>query len=1200
MTTRLKSIELQGYKTFANKTRFEFPARITAIVGPNGSGKSNIADAIRWVLGEQSFTLLRGRKTVDMIFTGSDQKARAGMASASILFNNQDHWLPIDYEEVQITRRAFRDGDNEYLINGQKVRLRDINELLGQSGLAERTYTIIGQGAIDNALSLKPDDRRRFFEEAAGIGLFRSRREEALNRLDATRRNMERINDILSELEPRVHSLERQSRKAADYERIKTGLKTLLREWYGFHWHYAQENLVSALERHRAQEEKTEQMRRELAACEEKMTRLQETVRSERLGLSDLHNRLSEAHHRLEQTTRETAVLDERLSAANQQAAGVRSDSDLLSADLELLQTQTGKIAAELTALNQTSAEALAEKETYERELQEKQNELRQLQKDRSEKHRALNTIENSLVRFATRREEFEGQIASLTQGIETQKTAAAEALSALATAQAEQQAGEANLKEAESSLAEITAQREALRRELQTLEKERAGLQSEKNQAEAGLAKAAAQLNVLEDAERSLSGLNQGAQFLAKIAKQGRIKQNLRSLDSRFVIPKEYEVAAAAALGENLDAILTDPQDWRQLMDLLRSGNNGRAVLLAEHYQPQQEGPEASGQPAGLPSLLDRITFNEESRPLAERLFRHIFLAESRERAITAQPALRIGQSIVTPEGDVFHANGSVISGTETRHQIFARTREREEIRGGIRLAEESVNRLSADLQGITQRISAAQDAERQAGGVIAKAGAELDTIRKNNARLTLEIQKKEQSAAFMNQRMQEAARQIQAATESMAQDQTQSAALETERSELQKTIQDLSAAIHQIQLDELQNQVHHWTLEWTVAQKTIREVQTRLADLEGRILKDQQKKEEAEKRIASTQRQIEEIGLQRVTLQTTSSELTEHAAAIEAEIAPEEVLLAGHEAELSVAQTESQLFRERTSAAEKTLSQTQLDVARQNDNLDTLKAKIEDDFGLVALDYSAQIPGQTPLPLGDMVDRLPRVEQVPDELEEQISRQKSLLYRMGAVNPEAIEEYKTVRERFTFLQTQKNDLEKADRDLRKVVEELDGMMKNAFQETFEKVQIEFRAMFTRLFGGGSAKLVLTEPDDLTRSGIDIEAKLPGHREQELSLLSGGERSLTSVALVFALLRVSPTPFCVLDEVDAALDEANVGRFCELLKELGRDTQFIVVTHNRNTVETADVIYGITMGRNSASQSVSLRLDEVSKDVLN
>ncbi len=390
MTSKLKSIELQGYKTFAQKTRFEFPLPITAIVGPNGSGKSNIADAIRWVLGEQSYSLLRGRKTMDMIFTGSDHKAQAGMASVSILFDNSEEWLPIDYEEVGITRRAYRSGDNDYMINGQRVRLKDINELLGQSGLAERTYTIIGQGLIDNALSLKPDDRRKFFEEAAGIGLFRSRREEALNRLEITRRNLERVSDIIGELEPRLHSLQRQAKRAVEYEQVKNDLSVLLKDWYGYHWHKAQQSLIEAMQAAEGQEVKNAEVREVFQALEEETQSLQESARLKRIEIGELHKQLAQAHHQLEETNRETAILDERLSAANRQTEGFSEQIEIIESEITLLNERNNQLEKEATELETSAAAALVQKDVFEKELQERQIALTTMQERRSEQRALL------------------------------------------------------------------------------------------------------------------------------------------------------------------------------------------------------------------------------------------------------------------------------------------------------------------------------------------------------------------------------------------------------------------------------------------------------------------------------------------------------------------------------------------------------------------------------------------------------------------------------------------------------------------------------------------------------------------------------------------------------------------------------------------------------------------------------------------
>ena len=358
MPPRMKSIELQGYKTFANKVFFEFPLPITAIVGPNGSGKSNISDAIRWVLGEQSYSVLRGHRTTDMIVSGSDKKARASMASATITFDNTYQWLPIDYREVAVTRRAYRDGQNEYLINGQRVRLKDVNELLAQSGLSERTYTIIGQGLIDIALSAKPEDRRRFFEEAAGIGLFRARREEALIRLKETAHNLERVTDILSELEPRVHSLERQAKRAAEYGHVTDELKALLRDWYGYHWHHAQQELLVVRERYTQQEKRTAEVRASFESLDQDLRAKQENIRGLRLELSGIHNKAAEIHRRIERLTRDNAILDERRNAVLVRIRGLEEEVTSNNEENTLIEARGKELEERLAGLQKEAADA--------------------------------------------------------------------------------------------------------------------------------------------------------------------------------------------------------------------------------------------------------------------------------------------------------------------------------------------------------------------------------------------------------------------------------------------------------------------------------------------------------------------------------------------------------------------------------------------------------------------------------------------------------------------------------------------------------------------------------------------------------------------------------------------------------------------------------------------------------------------------
>ncbi|MCR5162057.1 MAG: AAA family ATPase, partial [Lachnospiraceae bacterium] len=418
MPPRMKSIELQGYKTFANKVFFEFPLPITSIVGPNGSGKSNISDAIRWVLGEQSYTLLRGHRTTDMIFSGSDKKARASMASATITFDNSDQWLPIEYQEVAVTRRAYRDGQNEYLINGQRVRLKDVNEMLAQSGLSERTYTIIGQGLIDNALSARPEDRRRFFEEAAGIGLFRSRREEALARLEETARNLERVSDILSELEPRVHSLERQAKRAAEYGHVTDELKLLLREWYGYHWHHDQQDLVVVRERHRQQEKRTAEVRAAFENLDRALRSRQEEVRDLRLKLSDMHNKAAGIHQRIEQLTRENAIMEERRSAVLAQIRACQDEAAQLGEEASLIETRGIELAESLSSLRTEAAEASSQKDKYTAELNARADEQNKLKAALRVKRDEQDKLEARIIRLKALRDDLTDRTNALEESL--------------------------------------------------------------------------------------------------------------------------------------------------------------------------------------------------------------------------------------------------------------------------------------------------------------------------------------------------------------------------------------------------------------------------------------------------------------------------------------------------------------------------------------------------------------------------------------------------------------------------------------------------------------------------------------------------------------------------------------------------------------------------------------------------------------
>ena len=1195
----MKSIELQGYKTFANKVFFEFPLPITAIVGPNGSGKSNISDAIRWVLGEQSYTALRGHRTTDMIFSGSDKKARANMASATITFDNADHWLPVDYEEVAVTRRAYRDGQNEYLINGQKVWLKDVNELLARSGLSERTYTIIGQGLIDNALSAKPEERRRFFEEAAGIGLFRSRREEALVRLKETSRNLERVTDILSELEPRVHSLERQAKRAAEYGHVTDELKALLREWYGYHWHHAQQDLLVVRERYAQQEKRTAEVREAFEKLDKDLHKKQDEIRDLRLQLSDVHNKASEVHRRIEQFTRDNAILEERRNAVESQARAYGDEALALNEELAVIEARGKELADTLSGLQEEEREASEQKEKYTAELNAGMKELNTLRAELRGKRDEQEKTESRLIRLKARHDELQERTQKLEESLSGLELTLERMENGLRSFQRDNEKFYTLHRENEEKAVSLAGQIREIEGNLSVQENDLRQLRSEKNNTDAELSRVSARLDVLKDAEKHFTGMNRGAQFIAQSAEKGMLRGPVRSLQSCMVVPKDFETAAAAVLGDELDAVLLDTAEWIRTMELLGRAQSGRAVILPEQAETGTDRTVEAAEISGLTPVSSLISFSGDAGEVLRQVLDGAYYVKTREEAMRLRPQLRGRQRIVTEAGDLFRADGSVVSGSEGRQKLLSRTRE-------IRELEEERKQIAERSESFDTRI---RDAEKE----IASRREQLKTrqtdrtglqntlteLQKKLNQLAVEKEKMTQAAVYQRQRLNDAKNQIGLNGKQISEISAQVDDLDGLREKIRSEVRSLQDQINKIQLNELQDQVQHWNVNCAVLRKSVTDAENRIRENKAEKDKNAEKQSRLAERSAQGVKNIAELDRQIGVLKTQTDEANRQAALIDEETAPVEAALKAAEENLSA---EQQTFQERQQTvvlAERMLAQAQLEMTRHDDRLETLKKRVEDDLGMVNFIYEQKIEGQNTLPIGEMAAELPVVEILSENLEEQIQRLKNHLRRMGAVNPDAITEFQESSERYNFLSVQMADLKKADADLRQVISELDHMMENAFLSTFDKVQAEFKQMFVRLFGGGSAKLMLTDPGDVNGSGIEIEAKLPGHREQELSLLSGGERSLTSVALIFSLLRVSPTPFCVLDEVDAALDEANVGRFCDLLKELGNETQFLVITHNRNTVEASNVIYGITMAADSTSQVVSLKLDEIRADIL-
>lgn len=1199
MPLRLKSLELHGFKTFANRTAFEFAETVTAIVGPNGSGKSNIADSLRWVLGEQSYSLLRAKKTEDMIFSGSESRPRAGMAASTITFDNTDNWLPIDFSEVAITRRAYRDGNNEYLINGQRVRLKDVSELLAQSGLAERTYTIIGQGLVDAALSLRADERRRLFEEAAGIGLHRSRREEALRRLESTRRNLERVEDILAELKPRLASLERQARRALEYEQVRSDLQVMLREWYGFHWHAAQQELAEARQAVQTQEARLGNERRLQDEIDQKLGVLREQLSARRSELNGWRRSLAELHSRREMVVRELAVAEEREHSIDAQQENAHQELQRMADELEFHCEAVQAAEVEVQRLTGDLDDARKEMDATRSALSKRQAERAGVERQVQAVRQEIGGLNSRQGQGQARYSESQAQVRRWHEALESAGQAQAKAEAARKQAEEQESARRNALQEADARLKDAEAVERNLREQIASVETERRQAQEICAGQAAELARLRAQIGVLEQAEAALSGYATGARRLLQAACQARLSGARGALSSHLETPAELERAVTAALGEFLDAVILEG-DPEQALDLLKDDQGRGLVLPLANLSPVSRlqvkvDDDILGIAAGLVQTTDDL------RPAVDLMLGQVIVVRDRpsaRRALIGQP---IGARAVTLLGEVFYASGPVqggSSGGESGETLLGRgrklrqfTSESQALEVEITASDSRVGTLDrnlAELQAERDRLSQEHDRLRQAQRAATQAA--------ESARLTLEAAGRQERWALDQRKHQQ---------EDLQRSQQETRRLEQELAELEKRLVEARASLRAhtsqleaLSLDELQTQAAHWTTRMAVAERALGDARNRLGERQAAIERLRQSQEAIQSRRSALEAQRLELGEQRKLQRSQSETYDEEIWAFTARIEPAEAELTILEADAELMQKNETAARGSVGMAEHFNAQARITLARRQESLSSLQRRIEEDFGLVAFEYDDQVSGQSPLPLDGMVEKLPVVKKLPPEIEENLKRQRAQLRRMGAINPDAQAEYEEVRQRYEFLTSQVVDLNYAEQDIRQVVAELDEIMQREFRRTFEAVAIEFREIFTRLFGGGSARLVLTDPNDLTGSGIDIEARLPGRRMQGLALLSGGERSLTAVSLVFALLRVSPTPFCVLDEVDAMLDEANVGRFRDLLRELSRRTQFIIVTHNRNTVQVADVIYGVTMGRDSASQVLSLKLDDVDKVV--
>ncbi len=1179
----LKSIEVQGFKSFANKIVFEFHNGITGIVGPNGSGKSNVADAVRWVLGEQRVKQLRGASMQDVIFSGTEARKPQGFAYVAITLDNSDHQLAIDYDQVTVARRIYRSGESEYMINGNACRLKDVSELFYDTGIGKEGYSIIGQGQIDKILSGKPEERRELFDEAAGIVKFKRRKSIAQKKLENERQNLVRVSDILSELEKRVGPLAKQSETAREYLRLKDELKVY------------EVNLF-------------------LTESETLKVQLKEVKDREDM----VSGHLGEVTQQSEQIKATYARLDEHLARLDQEmeeSRGKKNQAELLKGNLEgrinvlLEQIHTEKINAE----HMDSRIRAIEKEAEEKESQIKQyqKENQELSVQAGESLKTQEQAEENL-----RREDE--HITMLEQKVESGKSSIIFTLNEKASLTARQQRYETMMEQVQLRHSEV-AQKLLKSKSDESVQEE------QKKEEESRLEQVKGHLGILEDSQREaetqIDNLEQELRRLTRNVNEQQQQyqadysklESLRNLAERYdgyggsirrvmevrdrvrgihgvvadliTTEKEYETAIETALGGNIQNIVTDSEATaKQLIEYLKKNKYGRATFLplTSVGQKASAGPEkVLGEPGviGLANTLVQAELRYQS--LVKYLLGRVVVVDHIDHAIALAKRFQYSLRIVTLDGELLSPGGSMTGGAfKNSSNLLGRKREIEELEGRCEKIMKLVERLQQEQDISEGQLKEHREELERIKEERQKAFLDQNTIEHNIAKLEDKIQEIADSSGdlvLVNRQLEEQILDIRKNQNEISQDVQ---GMEDKNTQTNREIEELNAQLEKARehRETLAKELSFVQLETAGLQQKYQFVLENINRVREETERLDREKTQLLEGGAGTDQVIEakekEILDFREQISRTSDEMDEFDRQLEQK---------GKEKEEKSRQQKG-LFEKREELSEQ-LGTLDKELFRLQSQQEKLDEKIEHHVEYMWSEYELTFSSAESL-------RNPELTSISD-MKKQTERLKTAIRGLGNVNVNAIEDYKEVSERYEFMKAQHQDLVQAEEVLLQIIEELDTGMRRQFGEKFKEIRQEFDQVFRELFGGGHGNLELVEGEDILEAGIQIIAQPPGKKLQNMMQLSGGEKALTAIALLFAIQNLKPSPFCLLDEIEAALDDSNVDRFAGYLHKLTKYTQFIVITHRRGTMVAADRLYGITMQEKGVSTLVSVNLIE-------
>ncbi len=1182
----LKNIEVQGFKSFANKIDFEFHNGITAIVGPNGSGKSNVADAVRWVLGEQSAKQLRGSSMQDVIFAGTQMRKPMGYAYVAITLDNSDHALPIDYEEVTVARRVYRSGESEYLINGATCRLKDVSEMFYDTGIGKEGYSIIGQGQIDRILSGKPEERRELFDEAAGIVKYKRRKATALKKLEQERANLVRVSDILTELERQVEPLEKQSAIARNYLQMKEELKKLDVNIFLIDNERSKAALQECTQKIEIATADLENANAENESIKEEYSDVENKIAELDASIEEKRNQLSETSLLKEKLEGEINVLNEKINSANISGQHYSTRQKTLTDDIASKEAECERLTADQASLDKQTEELVQKRDAAVAELETLQAEIEELNNTVESNKNLIITLLNERASIQTRL----GQFGSM---LEQNKIRKAEIQSKLISAKSEEAEQDKlinsltlELNTVCTDIAALDAKKESSEEKLGDFHTRLEELNRKLEEAQLSFHQIKSKLETLKNIAERYDGY--GSSIKRVMEQKGKTPGIIGVVADIMQVDPKYETAIEIALGGNIQNIVTkDEHVAKRLIEYLKENKAGRATFLpltTTRNRGEFDKPQVKNAEGYIGMANELVSCKSEYTDVISQLLGAIIVIDKVENALKLAKEYNYTLRIVTLEGEYLTPGGALAGGSfKNASNLLGRKRE-------IDALQEDHQKALKTMEAIMDEIESTKDERTKVREEIEDIKGKLQElyIQQTSAQLNVDSAREHKEEMVRDHANLEAEfEQMKIAEEGITTDQDSAkqelADSEKKETEFNGAITEAGKKLEELREIETEKVFAKSDLDLEVtrekqkqefAKQNVERVRSEIGHLKGELEEIAESIRKNEEEIADKQNKIEEI---KKTIEASATSADESETALQAAIAEKNEFTGKQKA-----------FFEKREEITKKLADLDKEIFRLNTQKEKIESEQEGRINYMWNEYEITLSHAAEL----------RDETLTDQagMRKSIHRLRDEIRKLGDVNVNSIEDYRVLMERYTFTKTQHDDLVKAEQDLLGILDELNKLMTTQFEENFKLIAAEFDKVFKELFAGGQGTLEINSDEDILEAGININAQPPGKKLQNMLMLSGGEKALAAIALLFAIQNLKPSPFCLLDEIEAALDESNVGRFAGYLNKLTEHTQFIVITHRRGTMEKADRLYGITMQEKGVSALVSVNL--IDKDL--